>query len=76
MLEYVHGQGLVHCDIKPSNFVFGRGDNAGRVYLIDFGLALQRSPDFKRGGPRGTVPYCSLRVLGGEGKRVPAIPNS
>ncbi|KAI1786732.1 kinase-like domain-containing protein [Ganoderma leucocontextum] len=65
-IEYIHGKGIVHCDIKPSNFVLGRGDNAGRLYLIDFGLAWQWTPDFKRGGRRGTVPYSSLRVLGGE----------
>ncbi|KAI1787224.1 kinase-like domain-containing protein [Ganoderma leucocontextum] len=65
-IEHIHGKGIVHCDIKPSNFVFGRGDNAGRLYLIDFGLAWQWTPDVKRGGRRGTVPYSSLRVLGGE----------
>ncbi|KAI1788218.1 kinase-like domain-containing protein [Ganoderma leucocontextum] len=65
-IEHIHGKGIVHCDIKPSNFVFGRGDNAGRLYLIDFGLAWQWTLDFKCGGRRGTILYSSLRVLGGE----------
>ena len=36
-LEYLHGQGLVHCDIKPSN-VIRLSD--GSIKLIDFGLAM------------------------------------
>ncbi len=36
-LEYLHSQGLVHCDIKPSN-VIRLSD--GSIKLIDFGLAM------------------------------------
>ncbi|MCC6237597.1 MAG: serine/threonine protein kinase [Dehalococcoidia bacterium] len=35
-LEYLHGCGLAHLDVKPSNLVLARG---GRVTLVDFGLA-------------------------------------
>ncbi|KAI1787229.1 kinase-like domain-containing protein [Ganoderma leucocontextum] len=65
-LEHVHGKGFVHGDIKPSNIVLGRGDTAGRAYLIDFGLAWRWTTDSPPSGRRGTVPFCSFRVLGGE----------
>jgi len=38
-IEYCHSRSFIHRDIKPDNFMIGSGDNAGIVYLIDFGLA-------------------------------------
>ena len=39
IIEFVHSKGIIHIDIKPSNFVIGRGKNKNKIYLIDFGCA-------------------------------------
>ena len=39
LIEYVHEHSVLHRDIKPDNFMMGRGDKEDILYLIDFGLA-------------------------------------
>ncbi|KAG8238948.1 hypothetical protein J437_LFUL018698 [Ladona fulva] len=46
VLEYVHSKDYIHADIKGSNLLLG--EELGRIYLVDFGLATRyRKPNGK-----------------------------
>ena len=38
-LEHVHSNSYIHRDLKPNNFLIGRGSRLNTIYLVDFGLA-------------------------------------
>ena len=38
-IQFVHSKYHLHRDIKPDNFMTGRGANEDKIYIIDFGLA-------------------------------------
>jgi len=70
LIQCVHNLHIVHCDIKPDNFMIN--DNANLV-LIDFGLARPyfdfktnaHVPNIKTHGPIGTLEYMSDYVKEG-----------
>ena len=67
-IQYVHSKGYIHRDIKPGNFVVGRGEKSRIIYLIDFGLSkryidpqTEKHIPYREGkGLTGTARYVSL----------------
>eukprot|EP01054_Gregarina_sp_Poly1_P003881 Gregarina_sp_Poly_1__3880@NODE_215_length_11293_cov_58_142259_g191_i0_p4_GENE_NODE_215_length_11293_cov_58_142259_g191_i0NODE_215_length_11293_cov_58_142259_g191_i0_p4_ORF_typecomplete_len358_score46_69Pkinase/PF00069_25/2_5e40Pkinase_Tyr/PF07714_17/1_5e23Pkinase_fungal/PF17667_1/6_8e16Kdo/PF06293_14/1e10Kinaselike/PF14531_6/1_5e10RIO1/PF01163_22/4_1e07WaaY/PF06176_11/1_5e05WaaY/PF06176_11/1_1e03APH/PF01636_23/0_00029YrbLPhoP_reg/PF10707_9/0_018FTA2/PF13095_6/0_018_NODE_215_length_11293_cov_58_1 len=69
-IEFVHSKGVIHRDIKPHNFLMGRGRTDRIVFVIDFGLAKKfRDPKtlehipYKEGkNLTGTARYVSVNT--------------
>lgn len=65
-LEYAHGRGVIHRDVKPSNV---RVTPHGQVKLLDFGIAKLDNAQTQltqTGATMGTVAYMAPEQLRGE----------
>ena len=56
-LDHIHAQGLIHCDIKPSNIILGKN---GIAKLIDLGMCTKQSVGLKQ--VRGTQHFMAPEV--------------
>ncbi|OYE03659.1 serine/threonine-protein kinase [Nostoc sp. 'Peltigera membranacea cyanobiont' 232] len=63
ILEFVHSQGVIHCDIKPENLIRRNSDALRKLVLIDFGSI--QSIDFGIGAelPIYRIPVTSLGYI-------------
>ncbi|EJT80864.1 AGC/YANK protein kinase [Gaeumannomyces tritici R3-111a-1] len=68
-LRYVHGQGIIHRDVKPDNVLL---DADGHVHLTDFNVASDIIPGKVLTSKSGTLAYLAPEVYAGRGYDVKA----
>lgn len=60
-IEYFHEKGWIHRDICPRNILV---DSEDHIKLIDFGLVVPNTPEFRRPGNRtGTANYMAPELI-------------
>lgn len=61
-INYFHRQNWIHRDICPRNVLVSKDEN--QIKLIDFGLVVPNTPDFRKPGNRtGTANYMAPELL-------------
>ncbi len=55
-LQYIHGQGIIHCDIKPENILLRLTRRSWRAQISDLGVARIEA-ELESGGQTGSPAY-------------------
>ena len=67
-LAHLHHHGVIHRDVKPSNFLYAQ-ENGGRAVLLDFGLAQKANGSSSTSRGSGNKMHQNNRVRNNEKER-------
>lgn len=62
-ISYMHSKGIVHCDLKPDNFLFKEKGEQSKIKIIDFGMSKRLPRRQKLNALCGTPYYTAPEIL-------------